>query len=538
MAAKFFSDIASSRSILFLAALLAAASPRAAEETEKQERFDIWEYRVLGNSVLQPAQIETLMYPKLGPNQSLDEVEEARKALEALYRDNGYGAVFVDVPEQDVGDGVVRLKVTEGRLDRVRITGARYFANGQIRDEVPSLQRGNVVRLPELQQQLMSLNRQSADRQVTPVLRAGREPGSIDVDLKVKDTLPLHASVEVNDRYTANTSHTRAIANLGYDNLFQSFNRLSLQYQTSPEEPDETRVIAGTYIAPLPGTGNLLAIYAVDTKSDFATIGSIGSLSVLGTGQIYGARYIAVLPERPGYSHSATLGTDFKDFTDSIVQPDGTPDTTPMRYMNWSVLYSGNLRTERTASSMSIGANFGLRGLGNDQREFEYKRYKGHPNYFYLKADATHERPLLWGTSVFLRGSGQFTTGPLISNEQFSIGGADTVRGYMESSELGDTGASGSLELRSPQLTRWLPDLLQQLYFFTFYDAGVVGIIDPLVFEDEKVSRVHLSSWGAGFRLTGFGGLEAAFDWGYPLQSTDDAERGDARIHFQVRYGF
>lgn len=529
------SDLASNRSLWFLAALLAAASPRAAEQ---EERFDVWEYRVLGNSVLPAAQIEAALYPRLGTSRSLADVEETRKALEALYRDHGYGAVFVDVPEQEVADGVVRLKVTEGRLDRVRITGARYFANGQIREAVPSLQRGKVVNLPQLQQQLMDVNRQSADRQVTPVLRAGREPGAVDVDLKVKDTLPLHASVEVNDRYTANTSHTRASVNLGYDNLFQAYNRLSLQYQTSPEEPDETRVIAATYIAPLAHTGNMLAVYAVDTKSDFATIGSIGALSVLGTGQIYGLRYIDVLPERPGYFHSVTLGGDFKDFKDSIVQPDGTPDTTPMQYVNWSALYSGNLRTDRTASAFSIGANFGIRGLGNDTDEFAYKRYRAQPNYFYLTADAQHERPLLWGTRVFVRAGGQFTTEPLISNEQFSIGGAQSVRGYLESEELGDIGAIGSLELRSPQLTRWLPDLLQQLYLFTFYDAGVVGILDPLVFAGEKVSRIHLSSWGAGLRLTGFGGLEAGLEWGYPLQSTDNVERGDSRIHFQVRYGF
>jgi hemolysin activation/secretion protein len=66
----------------------------------------------------------------------------------------------------------------------------------------------------------------------------------------------------------------------------------------------------------------------------------------------------------------------------------------------------------------------------------------------------------------------------------------------------------------------------------------VAGILDPLTFDGEKVSRVHLSSWGAGLRLSGFGGLEAALDWGYPLQSTDNVERGDARVHFQVRYGF
>lgn len=522
------------RILLCLLAGFVAATSLAAE----QDQFDVWEYRVLGNSVLASAEIEAAVYPKLGAARSFADVEEVRKILEALYRDRGYGTVFVDIPEQEVVEGIVRLQVTEGRLQRVRIVGARYFSNGRIREALPALTRNEVMQLPELQQQLMKINRQSADRQITPVLRAGREPGTVDVDLKVQDTLPVHGSVELNDRYTADTSPTRASVNLSYDNLFQRYHRLSLQYQTAPEAPDETRVLAATYIAPLAGTGNLLAVYAVDTNSDFATIGSIGALSVVGAGRIYGARYIAVLPESAGYFHNITFGSDFKDFKDSIVQPDGLTDTTPLQYVNWLALYSGTLRTRHTLTSFSIGPNFGIRGWGNSPAEFEFKRFKAKANYFYLRADAQHERPLVLGSRAFVRAAGQFTTDPLISNEQFSMGGADSVRGYLESEELGDNGAYGAFELRSPQFARWLPNRLQQLYMFAFYDAGVVGILDPLPVDDVKVSRKHLSSGGVGLRLAGFGGLEADLDWAYPLQTTDHTPRGDSRLHFRVRYGF
>jgi hemolysin activation/secretion protein len=524
-----------------LAACLIAVTGNAAEATSgaaEDDSFDVWEYRVLGNTVLSRADIETAVYPKLGAARSLADVEEVRTTLEKLYRDRGYGAVFVDIPEQEVNDGVVRIKVTEGRLGRVRISGARYFSNGRIREALPALAPGEVVELPQLQQQLMALNRQSADRQVTPVLRAGRTPGTVDIDLKVQDALPMHGSVEVNDRHTANTTDTRASVNLSFDNLFQSFQRLSLQYQTSPEEPDETQVLAATYVAPLADSGNVLAVYAVDTDSDFATVGAIGPLSVLGSGRIYGARFIATLPEGAGYFHSVSLGGDYKDFADSILQPEGPPDRTPIRYMNWSVQYSGTVRTERTLTSFNFGPSFGIRGVGNDPEEFEYKRFKAKANYFYLRADAQHDRPLLWGARAFVRVAGQYASDPLISNEQFAVGGADSVRGYLESAELGDNGAYGTLELRSPQFTKWLPNQLQQLYLLAFSDVGVIGILDPLTVDGEKVSRKHLRSWGAGMRLSGFGGLEADLDWAYPLHDTDNTERGDARVHFRVRYGF
>jgi hemolysin activation/secretion protein len=206
--------------------------------------------------------------------------------------------------------------------------------------------------------------------------------------------------------------------------------------------------------------------------------------------------------------------------------------------VHWSAQYSGTLRTEHTLTSFNFGPNFGLRGFGNSPEEFEYKRFKAKANYFYLRADAQHERPLLWGSRVFLRAAGQYAADPLISNEQFSMGGADSVRGYLESAELGDNGAYGTLELRSPQLLQWLPDRLQPSYAFVFGDAGVVGILDPLLVDGEKVSRKHLYSWGAGIRLAGFGGLEADLDWAYPLRATDNTQRGDSRLHFRVRYGF
>src|SRR5262245_35888900 len=94
------------------AAVCAIAVSAHAADDAAPARFDVVEYRVLGNSVLPPADIERTLYPRLGAGKSIDDVEQARAALETYYHERGFGTVFVDVPEQDVDEGVVRLRVT------------------------------------------------------------------------------------------------------------------------------------------------------------------------------------------------------------------------------------------------------------------------------------------------------------------------------------------------------------------------------------------------------------------------------------------
>jgi hemolysin activation/secretion protein len=172
----------------------ATAAP-AAEPPPPTAYFNVHEYRVLGNSVLSNRDIERVLYPLLGDHKTLADVEVARAALEKTYHDRGFATVFVDIPEQDVSDQIVRLKATEGRLHEVRISGARYFSERKILAAVPSATAGTVPNVPVLQDQLSAVNVTTADRSVVPILKAGPVPGTVDLALRVDDHLPLHGSV-------------------------------------------------------------------------------------------------------------------------------------------------------------------------------------------------------------------------------------------------------------------------------------------------------------------------------------------------------
>ncbi|MDD5755106.1 MAG: POTRA domain-containing protein, partial [Methylococcales bacterium] len=182
--------------------------------SEAQPRFDLFELQIDGNTVLDSALIEKILYPFLGKEKSVDDVEKARQTLETFYKDKGYPTVLVEIPEQDVVEGLVRLQVHEGSVERLKVTGSRYFYLGKITEKIPALSAGQVPYMPAVQEQIDALSKESSDRQVTPVFRAGSTPGKTEIELRVKDELPLHGSVEINGRNSEHTSRSRIIGSI------------------------------------------------------------------------------------------------------------------------------------------------------------------------------------------------------------------------------------------------------------------------------------------------------------------------------------
>jgi hemolysin activation/secretion protein len=324
----------------------------AEQPAEAVETFDIWEYQVEGNTMLPQEDVERAVYGHLGEGKSIADVNDAQKQLETLYHERGFGSVLVDVPEQDVQNGVVKLKVTEGRVGRMQVTGSRYFSLGRIKSKLPSLASGEVPNLSQVQKELATLAQMSRDRTITPVLKPSRTPGKLDVELKVKDTLPLHGSLELNDRYSADTTHLRLNAALHYDNLWQREHSIGIAYQVSPEASDEVEVYSANYLWRFEDSDHLLALYGVKSNTNVATIGTLG---VIGSGVIGGARYIVPLTAFDGVYHSLSLGADYKDFDEQIGFDQGGTVVTPISYLKFSAGLQRHLRLAPAAEPCRSG---------------------------------------------------------------------------------------------------------------------------------------------------------------------------------------
>ncbi len=499
------------------------------------QRFDVHEYRVLGNTVLTNRQIESVLYPRLGDGKTLADVQAARGALEAAYHALGYATVFVDIPPQDVTDGIVRLRVTEGRLRQRVIEGARYFSEGKILAELPATAPGTVPRIPELQRELNAVNSQTPDRSVVPVLKAGPEPGTMDIALNVKDRLPLHGSIEIDNQYTPDTKPLRATVGLSYNDLFDVLDSLSAQFTTSPQSTSEVQVLNVSYgFHPL-GYGIKPTVSFTNSSSNTATIGTLG---VLGNGQVYSARAAFPLVALPGNFQNLTLGLDYKHFRNTIDLASVGVQIEPIAYANLSLAYAGVWqRASRSGivqqtALFDVSVNGGPRGITNDSQNFDNSRFEARGNYAYFRAEATFTSRLPADLQLTLRASGQAALEPLVVYEQESFTGADGVRGYLEGEVLGDTGIKGSVQLQSPALVVHRAALVDA---FAFFDAAHAHSIDALSGEP---GHTILRSFGAGLDLLPGRAITGTVTWADPLLSGPRTIAHDSWVLFDVKGSF
>ncbi|MFZ2726340.1 MAG: ShlB/FhaC/HecB family hemolysin secretion/activation protein [Methylococcaceae bacterium] len=523
--------------ILLVGGLNAAfATQQDAATTEQQQAdttFDLLELRIKGNTLLPRLQLERTVYPFLGLKKSLESVEKARVALEEVYKAKGYQTVAVDIPEQDVNDGVVYLQVTEGKVSRLRVKESRYFSLGKIKAAVPELAEGKVPNMNVMQEQLAKLAAQTPDRKVTPILRAGEERGDIEVDLKVKDEFPLHARLELNGRNTATTSRLRVVSSLHYDNLWQKLHSASLMYQVSPENADEVDVWAGTYSMPFEDTYSL-SFSAISSSSNSSISGG-GAISALGIGDNYSLRLSKTLPAVNDFSHSLSVGVSYKNQQQTLNFINNPADDKTINYLPFLVQYNGAFKEKNYIAAFNIAVNFAVRGLANNQSQFTDKSSAAKANYAYLTAGLNFNHTLPKNFEFASRINGQFSDSHLIPYEQFILGGMNSIRGYFEAQAFADNGILGSLELRSPRLVPREWESVNRLNALVFIDGGKAWVKQASLGETKDY---QLASAGFGVRFQCWKYFNGILDLGFPLISQDTIHSGDPKLHFSIATEF
>ncbi len=384
------------------------------------------------------------------------------------------------------------VEVTVGRL---RVRGARYFSPDKIKAQAPSLAEGKVIDFNEVPHDIVALN-QSQDRRVTPTLSQGKLPGTVDIDLNVKDTLPVHGSLELNNRYSANTTPLRLNGGISDDNLWQLGHTAGLSFQIAPKRLKDAEVFSGFYLAPVPSVeGMSLMVQGTRQNSNVSTL---GGATVTGRGSILGLQASFNLPPGKDFYHSVSLGIDYKHFDQDILVG-GSDLASPITYYPVSANYSATYAPKGSVTEFNAGVTFHLSGLGSTSAAFDNSRYGAGASFVYFRGDLSHTRDLPAGLQVFGKIQGQLADQPLLSSEQFSAGGLDTVRGYLEGEVPGDDAFFTSLEFRSPSFISLLGQKTGEWRVYIFGDTAWVTMNTPL--PPEQASRFSLESYGVGSRI-------------------------------------
>ncbi|ATQ44569.1 ShlB/FhaC/HecB family hemolysin secretion/activation protein [Caulobacter mirabilis] len=501
-----------------LAVALAVAAPALAQEAA---RFEVRAFQVKGNTVLPSDAVERAVYPFMGPDRTADDIEAARAALQKVYEDRGYIAVSVFIPEQSVETGILQLEVAEQTVGQVVVQGARNAE--AVRTQAPSLTPGVTPNLPAFQRDVIALN-QNPTRRVTPELKAGAAPGTLDVVLTVEEASGWHGSFEWNNYYSAATSELRAAASIRYDNPFGP-DSLSFSAQTAPRRTEDGTVFSANYMRRL-RVGTQAMAYVVHSDSEIAVV---GGTNVIGKGDLIGLRLIQSLGGGDGFYHSLTAGLDWKNFKEDVILGSDRA-AAPIEYFPITASWRGDWSGDTRRGDLTLTGVMGLRGVGDGRDVFDAKRYNARPSFFVSKLEGSYQEELPHEMRMAARFTGQWTDRPLISNEQFSLGGQNTVRIYRESEAMGDYGLAMQWEVSSQPL---LADLrgVDELRVYGFWDVGFAGIHDPL--PGQRRSS-QLASMGVGVHGRILKHLNGQVDVGTPLISMPGRTAGSVSVSFRI----
>lgn len=539
----------------------ADAAAGQSQPTVAPDRFLIAAIDVSGVTKLPAAEVERLIYPHLGPDRTNADVIAAQKALQDAYAARGYEAVDVTIPIQPndlFARGIVQITVSETPLGKVQVVDSRHHSVRTARAQIPSLIEGQPIDLKAFQRDITDANR-FPDRLISPRFKAGSVPGTIDVDLKVDDSLPLHATLELNNDNSPNTKPLRLSGTVRYTNVLGLGHTLSVTGSLAPEDTRQSAVISGSYNAPIIGSPWSFLLYGYRSNSNVA---ALGGTNVLGNGYQIGLRATYRLPSEKTFQQ-ISFGPDFKAFKENISYQGAALQPTEIRYVPVVADYSLTGADERSSYGLSFGMTAGLRVVRRDTcfdnpfasappadvstcslgdgkvgivaDQFTGRGVDASENFLHWNLDLNYTRLLPADIQAALRFTGQLADASLVTNEQFSLGGMSSVRGYYVSEAVGDDGFVTSFELRSPSLAPVLGSFVDDLRVFAFGDAGYARIRAPLA---SQTDLFRLSSTGGGLRVQIFKTISGEALVGVPLRRGPVSRRYDPRYSFSIKGGF
>lgn len=524
--------------MFLIVAALSAAVPaaQAADAADSSgPRFAISRFAVEGNSLLPGAEVEGLLAPFAGPARNFGDVRRAVEALQQAYRRHGYSVVLVQLPEQELAQGVVRVKVIEPRIRRVAVEGNQVFSTANIRASLPALKEGATPNIRDVSASLQVANTNPA-KQTTLALQGAEQPDEVDAVVRVVEDKPWRIGLNADNTGNADIGRTRLSTLFQHANLWGLDHVASLQYITSAEKPSKLSVFGAGYHVPLYALGDSLDFFAShsDVNSGALTAGVL-NLQVSGKGTVLGARYNQSLPQWGDLSSTLVYGIDWRAYKNDIdlegAQLGGEVAVHPL-----SIGYSGQLALPAAVLAVQLTGLQNIPGGSNGRSEdFARQRAGASADYRILRYGAAYSLRLADDWQLRLQFNGQTTRSALVSGEQFGAGGASSVRGFQEREVAGDKGQFASVEIQTPNWCPATAAIVVQCRALAFVDGARVSRNKALPGEEQ---RTAISSAGVGLRFAMDRRASLQVDYARVIDGGGLRAAGDGRVHVALSLSY
>jgi hemolysin activation/secretion protein len=463
-----------------------------------------------------------------------EELEQARQDLTMFYINSGYINSGATLPDQNIESGVITFRIVEGKLSEVNLKGNFWFRSWWLRNEIRRA-AWRSLNFNKLRERLQLLRLNPMISRINAELKPGGVPGESFIDVDIKDTQPFRLGLEFSNKRPPSVGAEILEAHLADLNVTGHNDPLLIRYGIAHTNRDGgvdltgLENIEGSYQFPITPWATTLEIHA--SKSDSSILEDpFTDLDISSNLEQYGATLRQTVYEtlanvvalsftaEKRRSETFLFGRPFS------LSPGAVNGETSIFVLRFSQEFVN--RSQVHVLALRSTFNFGIDAFDTtnpgSEPDGEFLSWLGQGQYVRR----------LWNSDklLVLRLNLQFSSDPLVSLEQLSLGGSESVRGYRENQVLRDNGVFASAELRWPIL--YGKEHNPILFVAPFVDIGAGW--NTLDGQQDRNAEA-LPSLGLGLIFDPNKHVHAQIYWGYAFNRdlvTDEDNLQDYGFHF------
>jgi hemolysin activation/secretion protein len=487
-----------------------------------------------GNSAYDQQELRPLYGEKLGTEICLDDLYRIATRLTQKYRNDGYILTQVYVPPQTIENGVAKLNVLEGYLESVSVEAGENVKESEmsfIQAYANGIKTGGALNAKELERYLLLINDLPGLSARSVLGAAQSTTGAATLRIIVERDL-YDGFLSINNHGSRYLGAIQGIAALSANSFFGKNERITAQFAAAPFGGELFYGFMG-YEMPINHYG---------TKVDFSFSHSstapgynLEEFDVKGRAQGFTARITHPFARSREQNLYGYAMLDWRDVTskNNLLEPTRDDRIRAFRGgINYEFL---DTFWKVGVNSISLEVSQGLNVFGaTEEGDLNISRSFGDPQFTKLNAEFQRLQGLTQGLNLLVKARGQLSNGPLLSSEEFGVGGPDSGRAYDPSEIIGDEGIAGTMELQWN--TPYQSSFAQDYQLFSFIDAGRVWNDDATTSSTKSDTA---TSVGLGVRAEFKNDTKAGLSVAFPL-NRDVATQGDGdpRVYFSLSRSF
>jgi hemolysin activation/secretion protein len=487
-------------------------------------------YRFEGNTAFTDQELEQVAAPFAGRKVSTGDLQALRDALTLHYVNAGYVTSGALIPDQSPQDGVVEIRIVEGRLAAIEVEDPGWLRAGYVQSRLARAahQPLDVIALEE---RIQLLQQDPHIEKIAAELRPTSEPGQALLHVKAEEATPWSVLLESNNYQPPSIGAYGGHFVLGWNDVTGFGDAVTASFDVT----ESLREYEALYSIPLTRYDTQLQLAAQITRSEVIE-DPFDELNIKSETESY-----AITLRQPLYGTLATTLSAFltgewrrsQNFLLGEGFPfvpgpdeDGVAKLALIRFGQ-----DGAWRDRSQVLALRSMFTFGLNALGatqnsgSDVPDGTFVAWLGQLQW-------ARRFDSLWGIETLFRTDLQLSTQPLLGLEQFAVGGHATVRGYRENQVVRDQGVVSSIEVRIPVWRSSLEQPIVQLA--PFFDIGHSWNKKRPTDGPKTLPAVGI---GVRWRITRF--LFAEVYWGQNLNDVfTSGDLQDYGVQFAVRTSF